>query len=151
MWTVTRQRQWPDGKLVVEISSGNINYTNPGALVAKYRGEMEEYTDPREAVAAAIGIANAWQADCPKETILIDHGATGGMTMPFDGQPLTEETFKDLRDWAEETWLKLDKCDQCGEILGDERYGEEGEYNCCSTYCAEVYYAPVDEDEEIEA
>jgi len=39
MYTVTRQIQWPDGTPVVEVSEGDINYTNPDALKEKYPGE----------------------------------------------------------------------------------------------------------------
>jgi hypothetical protein len=55
MHTVTRQLQWPTGNSVVEISEGDINYSNhgefqefinysnPDALVAKYDGEFQEF------------------------------------------------------------------------------------------------------------
>ena len=36
MFTVTRQRQFPDGENVVEVSAGGLDYTNPDALGAKY-------------------------------------------------------------------------------------------------------------------
>ena len=34
-YTITRQRQFPEGTPVVEVSSGGLDYTNPDALVAK--------------------------------------------------------------------------------------------------------------------
>ena len=61
MYTVTRQRQFPDGENVVEVSAGDHNYTNPDALVAKYAGEFEEFTDPRDAVETAIQIVRDWR------------------------------------------------------------------------------------------
>ena len=54
-FTVTRQRQFPDGTELVEVSAGD--YCNPDCLSARYSGEMEEFSDPREAVSVAIGIA----------------------------------------------------------------------------------------------
>lgn len=48
VWTVTRQRQWPDGNEVVEISLGGIDYCNPDALAAQYPGEFQQYADPVE-------------------------------------------------------------------------------------------------------
>jgi len=153
MWTVTRQSQWPDGGQVVEISSGGIDYTNPGALAAKYPGEMEEYADPREAVEAAIKIAEAWKADAPDKDILIDHGATGGMTMPFDGMELGEETSRELREWAEGRWEAVAKCDQCGEaIRGNPTtlidYGDDWQF--CGEHCAERWWEAQQEPEEDE-
>lgn len=148
MHTVTRQHQWPDGNFVVEISGGGIDYCNPDALCRKYPGEFEQFADPRDAVEAAIAIATAWKRDCPSRDISIGMGSTGGWTMPFDGEPLTERTFASLRDHAQSLYDELDKCDQCGDLLGKDRYGshDHGEYNCCSEYCAEKYY---EQDEEL--
>lgn len=152
MWCVTRQHQWPDGDFVVEISSGGIDYTNPGALCKKYSGEFEEFNNPQEAVEAGIRIAQQWKKDSPDKDILIGSGCTAGMTMPFDGLPLTIETYNLLRHNAKECYDELEKCDECGELLGKERYGmsDIGEYNCCSAYCAEKYWAPVVDEEELE-
>ena len=116
MYTVTRQRQWPEGTNLVEISSGGIDYCNPDALGAKYSGEFEEYRDPREAVETAIEICRAWRKDNPSERIAIGHGATAGMTMPFDAC-----TFVSARKWARLVWDELEKCPGCGEPLPDEK------------------------------
>ena len=142
-WAVTRQCYWPDGRNIVEVAYGGIDYTNPGALSRKYRGEFEEFTNPREAAATAIAICKAWRADgCTDAKVA--HGGTGGMTMPFDAC-----TFKDLLAWAEDRFAEMDKCCQCGGLLGAERYGswELQEFDCCSEYCAEKYYAPLPEEE----
>lgn len=145
-YTVTRQHQWPDGAFVVEVSGGGIDYTNPDALCAKYPGEFEEFADPREAVETAIDICRAWRRD-GKRSAKIGVGSTGGYTMPFD-----PSTFAGARSWAKHEWESLDKCAQCGEVLGEKRnrYGswELGEFDCCSEYCAEKRYAPITEDEE---
>ncbi len=144
MYVVTRQRQWPEGELVVEISEGGIDYTNPDALSAKFEREFEEIMDPREAVEVAINIAEDWQASLDKnlktnkerKMVGIAHGATGGFTMPFEPTE-TEELIK----WAEETYRKLPKCDECGGILPDERERficvEWSEREFCSERCAE--------------
>ena len=99
-WVVTRQHQYPDGELVVEISGGGKDYTNPGALSSNYPGEFEEIDDPREAIETAIDIALSWQAESPKDEILIAVGNTLGFTMPFDGEELSEEVFTQLHEWA---------------------------------------------------
>lgn len=142
MWTVTRQRQWPDGGTVVEISSGGLDYTNPDALAGKYPGEFEEFGDPREAVEAAIGIAEAWKADAPEEDIQIATGGTGGWTMPFDGEELTEETKQGLRDWANGVWEGFPDCGKCGDKITGKpvtllEYDDE---KFCSENCAERWY-----------
>jgi len=143
MWTVTRQHQWPDGYLVVEISKGGIDYCNPDALNRKYPGEFEEYKDPTEAVDTAIKIAEAWKMDSGKR-ILIGHGATGGYTMPFDGMTLSQKNLAALRKWAKKKLDALPKCDHCGEpILGTpvtlSEFGDDWMF--CRAFCAETWYA----------
>lgn len=156
-WTVTRQLQWPEGDHVVEISYGGLEYINPDMLMEKYAGEGETYDDPRDAVEAAIEIAQEWQQDTPNKSILIGYGSTGGMTLPLEGEELSEDTFTELRRWAAEAYEKLSKCSQCGEILPAKNnrwknwellWGEE----FCSEYCIEqAVEAVLNEDEEEKA
>jgi hypothetical protein len=139
MWTVTRQHQWPDGNFVVEVSAGGIDYCNPDALGKKYPGEFEEYVSKVAAVEAAITIAKAWRRDCPKREIEIATGGTGGMTMPFSGEELSEEVFAALRKKAAEADEKLPKCDHCGEILSEKWHNNfDGDFVYCSENCASV-------------
>ena len=111
MFTVTRQRQWPDGENVVEVSSGGLDYCNPDALAEKYSGEFQEFTDPREAVETAITIVRAWRKDS-RERISIGVGSTLGMTLPF-----SPDTFAHARAWAKQVWERLPKCAGCSEPL----------------------------------
>ena len=140
-WTVTRQHQWPDGDFVVEVSAGGLDYTNPGALCAKYEGEFQTFASNVAAVTAAIGIAKAWQRDSPDKEIQIAAGSTGGMTMPFSGEPLDDSVFDALLKEAAEADEALPKCGRCGEILGRETYfNEDSEWSgekFCSENCAE--------------
>jgi hypothetical protein len=139
MWTVTRQQQYPDGDLVVEISKGDYDYVNPGALMEKYEGEGETFVSAVKAVEVAIAIQTQWQQDSPDEEILIAMGATMGMTMPFD-----PEDPEDLLEKAEAIDAEAKHCDQCGEIIPDgngysayDVFGDalDGEY--CSEYCCD--------------
>ena len=95
MWTITRQLQWPDGKKVVEISYGGLDYCNPDALCQKYDGEFQTYDDPVECVDVALEILKAWQEDS-EDKIFIGLGNTGGFTMPFE--PIGA---KELKKWAQ--------------------------------------------------
>lgn len=146
-WIVTRQRQWPDGDLVVEISYGGYDYTNPGQLVRKYDGECEEFADPREAVETGIRVAQAWQNDTAEE-VCIGRGFTMGCTLPFDGDPLTEETFREYREWAAAEAEQLPKCDHCGGIIESAWVLPERDEEFCSENCADLAWEYMQEDEE---
>jgi hypothetical protein len=115
MFTVTRQRQWPDGVDIVEVSAGGIDYTNPDALSAKYSGEFQEFTDPREAVTTAIEIARQWRKDSHKR-IAVAVGDTYGMTIPF-----SPDTQAHAIAWARKIWESLPKCGGCNGPLPNSR------------------------------
>ena len=62
-FTVTRQRRWPDGLNIVEITQGGKDYTGSDALVERYPGEFQTYIGLEEATLAAISIARLWKHD----------------------------------------------------------------------------------------
>lgn len=131
-YTVTRQRQWPEGTAMVEVSGGGLDYTNPDALGAKYPGEFETYTDPREAVETAIAICRAWRKD-DAPGARVAYGATGGMTMPFDSC-----SFEEARVWARRAYERLPKCARCGDPLPPHPYRlPDSDERFCREYCAE--------------
>jgi len=71
-------------------------------------------------------------------------GATGSMTMPFEGT-----TFKAAENWAGECWQSLDKCERCGELLPEEYWTDEfGDGKFCSEMCAEEVMRSTLEDLE---
>ena len=136
MWTVTRQRQWPDGANLVEISAGGLDYANPDALSARYPGEFSTFDDPREAVEVALDIVRAWRRDSPGIRIQVGHGSTAGMTMPFDSC-----TFKSAREWAKQAWENLPKCPGCAGAMPDSkrefwRANDWDGLEYCSEHCA---------------
>jgi len=144
-FTVSTQIRWPDGLHIVEITSGNSEYVNPDCLEI-----IGEYETASEAVEAAISTARDWAGE-ENEQIFLACGSTLGMTAHFDVMPRGAATYAHLRKWAREYDANLPRCAECGEILGETRYGHPdiGEYDCCSEYCAEKrYYVPLDDEEE---
>lgn len=138
---VSRQNYWgvePEEGTVVEIAAGGLDFANPDMLVPKWKnlGEGQEFSDPREAVACAIKICQAWRL-AGEENAKIACGFTGGNTLPFEPKAIEE-----LEAWAEATYEKLPKCDCCGMLLGKETYGHEYSdgYPFCSEYCSEKDY-----------
>lgn len=151
-WFVSRQSYWgvdPEDQYCVEIAFGGLDYANSDMLASKYVGEGETFSDPREAVKAAMSVRDAWQADRPDITIRIDYGCTGGDTMPFLDNPSDDE----LKQWAESKWEALPKCERCGEVLGRTTYthmlNHDGD-QFCSEYCAEEAYNDLVRDDETE-
>lgn len=137
---VSRQNYWPDGEMIVEVAEGGLDYSGADMLVPKWRalGEGQEYTDPREAVDAAIQIRDVWRASSGNPEIEIGVGCTMGFTLPFE--PATDEYAK---TWAEKKYEALEKCVQCGELIGKERYTHDLNFDregFCSSNCSENNY-----------
>jgi len=156
MYTATRQLQWPEGTPMVEVSIGGIDYCNPDALVARYGGEFEEFSNPIEAVETAIDICRSWRKDGEQEA-KIGIGATLGMTMPFE-----ECSFESAREWAKKEYMSLPKCPQCGNLIEKKQelwtsgfvtseggFVPDGEYLYCSETCAEETYEYADQQEDL--
>jgi len=130
MYAVTRQMQWPDGLRLVEIAIGGFGCAGPGML-----GDvLYEGPDPREAASVAIRERKAWEAEDPteegEEPVAIGFGSALCYAQPDESDEAVEE-------WAEERHLRAPKCDECGDILGKDKYRVEdldGTY--CSEYCA---------------
>lgn len=146
VYTVTRQAQFM-GELEVEISAGGFDYVNPDMLSPKYDGEGETFTDPIDAVDAAISIFNAWRADAPGADIYIGYGDTMGYTIPFEASSVPE-----IKEWAQKEYDTLPKCDRCGEILPDDRdvwqLIDIEDMRFCSENCADNAWNEMFKEEE---
>jgi len=123
---------------VVEVAIGGLDYANPDMMGVKWRylGEGKEFTDPREAVEAAIAICEEWRKT--DEYAMVGMGATMGFTLSFDGQE-----YDVLRKKAQDMYDKLPKCAQCNDLLGTDTYTHDLVYDdekFCSTNCAEKSY-----------
>lgn len=139
---VSRQCYWPEGRLVVEIASGGCDYANAGMLITRYRGEGEEYLDPVEAAEVAIAICRLWRAELADglsiqsngKRPMVAHGATGGMSIPFEPEPFTA-----IRKWAKTTRASLPKCPRCRDILGKKTWRHPlSDDPFCSENCSQL-------------
>lgn len=139
---VSRQQYWgveEEEGTVVEVAYGGLDYANPDMLTTRWRelGEGKEFTDPREAVEAAIQVCDAWRkAGCPLAKVAM--GSTGGCTIPFE-----PKEYDEARARAVEIFEKLPKCAECGETLGSETFTHEfvmDDELFCSGNCAEKNY-----------
>ena len=126
-----------DGQMTVEVAKGGLDYANADMLVSVYRGEGEEYDDPREAAKVAISICEQWKNEQPyvAEFIGVAHGFTLGYSFPFE-----HVTFDELIEWANIEYESLPKCARCDEVF-DPEHGYslmwQDEYVYCSDYCCD--------------
>jgi hypothetical protein len=112
-------------------------------LIGKYKGEGEEYKDPRDAVNVAIQIRDAWKKDSNEEVII-----TAGS---FNGMEGEEETDEDLKKWAEKQYESMPKCALCGELIEEEWSNPDSEFlgeKFCSENHAETAYYNANKDDD---
>lgn len=148
---VSRQQYWDrcegDGT-IVEVAIGGIDYANADMVGVKWPhlGEGKEFTDPREAVEAAILVRDEWKKTDPNAHVAM--GATMGFTLTFDW-----EEDDALRQRAKEMYDKLPKCDECMSLLGDDTYTHDlvcdGE-RFCREYCAEKHHDKILHDQYLD-
>jgi hypothetical protein len=154
MYFVSRQCNYYDeGAYSVEIALA-LDVSGPGALVAKYSGELEEYDDPREAASAAIGIAGAWRKDLAQEDKADELPAecftVAGNALVY---PTVADAFTadELTAWAQERYERLPRCEVCGDVVASgEKYRDEfGEsFAACCDVHAETYLEREDSSDD---
>jgi len=117
VYYVSRQSGWWNGPgRAVELGVGGEEYADwNGSYTERtmypHLGEGEQFADPREAVAAAFAIRDAWQAS--------DHTRTRVVSRDVSEEPLNART---LRAWAITEEAELERCAQCHKLLaGSER------------------------------
>lgn len=147
MYTVTRQRYFPDGDPVVEIALGGIDHSGPDCLSV-----IGEFTDPREAVEAAWASFCDWRETEPEA--IISCGDTWGGSLPL----LDNESWDQLSAWAESEFESLPKCERCGEIISEGKefriweewaaFGEDAA-TFCSESCADNAREDREREEEV--
>lgn len=136
---VSRQCYWglEQDSFIVEISIGGRDLAGPDMLTPywKEHGEGKEFKNPIEAAEAAIDIKKLWRESGQKDAQL-GYVCTGGFTIP--AEPCSDES---LMQWAQLTYSKLEKCEQCKDILpsSKERWGNQcnDDYVFCSQACAD--------------
>ena len=132
---VNCQHQYYSGNYMVEIAYPDQDSIGSDMLATHYADEGE-YSDPREALEAAIKVRDMLQKDHPNETIGI---AFGHFDM-VEGEP---QDMEELKAEIEKHYESLPKCDRCGKLIGDEPYiiYEDPDFGkFCSEYCAEEAY-----------
>jgi hypothetical protein len=133
---VSRQSYYYSGERVVEVELNGLDYSGADMLSVGYKnlGEGKEYDDPREAIKAAVAIRDAWRKDEPDEEINIALGSTGGMGMEIEP---TEKTDDELKEWAEERWNALPKCERCGDVLDPKDTYHRVDFPDFGDFCSE--------------
>lgn len=136
---VNRVHSWPDGDYFVEVVL-SLDAGDPGTLVPVYRrlGEGDGFLNPKEAAVSAVRVQRQWIKDKQLDIELAYNGAFAGQL----GVPGERVTACELFAWARKEFEQLERCAECGEIMGGERYMifDDIDDTFCSQVCAENAY-----------
>ncbi|KYC44292.1 MAG: hypothetical protein AMQ74_01991 [Candidatus Methanofastidiosum methylothiophilum] len=147
MYMVTRQLNYFEGP-IVEVTRGGLDGVNPDALVEKYKGEFEQFSDPREAVKVALSIREQWSKDIEglpneeyavasiRDKVIRDIAIGCGNTCGGDC-PLEAISPEEAEAWAVKEYNALKKCARCNDIVKTPYTHEYSEEEFCSEYCTE--------------
>lgn len=141
---VSRQRPYYAGVRQVEVAQGGCDYAGADALTS---GLNQEFDGMVPALAAAIEDARAWKRalkarDADDCEVYLAVGGTCGILTEIDADCEIDDAaaVARLEADAEQFDAALPRCDECGDILGRERYTLVDEPECgefCSMHCAE--------------
>lgn len=138
---VSRQHYYYSDQFVVEVAAGGLDCAGSDMLCEIWDkiGEGKEFQDPREAVKAAIKIRQEWLKKRPEVKLAV--GNTGGLLTEMSDTCDEQEAIA----WAEKQYERLEKCSQCGEVLGKETYKP---FPCdekfCSEFCVEQWFQQIE-------
>jgi hypothetical protein len=145
---VSRQHYWHSGQRAVEIAQGGIESASPDMLVEKYRnlGEGDEFVDPREAVKAALAIANKWRE--------VEFGVKLVFGQNLDlvcADPVSyNEAKRTFPKIAQRLYDAAPKCARCGELIEECFHVADLDEDFCSENHAQLAYEEVFCQEESE-
>lgn len=136
---VSRQRDFKNNSLYVEIAAGGKAKAGADFLTVRYSGEQKNLIDPRDAVNIAENIFKAWDRDYgdEKKKLRIVGLPT---TLEYEFSPKGIDAAK---SWADKIFESMKKCGHCGKAMGNRDPYEHDDISgtafCSEQCCARKY------------
>lgn len=136
---LSRQRDFNDNCLYLEIASGGPKKAGPDVLTIRYPGEGKNLVDPRDAINNAAAIYKLWERDYGDET--------KRLRVVGEAKPLvydcTPKGFAAAKLWADKAFANMAKCGSCSKAMGNkDPYEHEDLTNAvfCNEQCLATKY-----------
>lgn len=136
---ISRQRDYKDGGLYIEIAVGGKTKAGKDILTPRYEGELKNLIDPRDALSAAVNIHSHWDRDYgdEKKKLRVVGGAT---TFSFE---FSTKGIAAAKSWADKIYSGMEKCGHCNKAMGKrDPYSVDDIPNavfCTEVCCARKY------------
>ncbi len=112
---ITRQRDFLDGCLYVELCVTGRKNAGPDILTPRFPKEDKTYSDPRDCINIAVEIYKQWDkeyGDEQKKLRII--GTQGTLVFDFSTKGITA-----ARAWADRMFANMEKCGSCCKPMGN--------------------------------
>lgn len=136
---VSRQRDFKDSGLYVEIAVGGKVKAGEDILTARYTGEQKNLVDPRDAVNVSEQIFRHWDRDYGDEKKQL---RIVGIETPLVFEFSTRGVAA-AKTWADRIFANMAKCGNCHKAMGNrDLYEHEDLSNLvfCSEMCCASRY-----------
>lgn len=135
---ISRQRNFKDNRLYVEVCTIGKSKSSPDKLNVRYEklGENKLLVDPRDSINAAERIYKQWHLDYHDEGKQLKIiGRDFCNIYEFNAQGL-----KSARDWANKAFVNMTKCGSCNKAMGSRDPFEHSDL-AASVFCSEICIA----------
>lgn len=133
---ISRQREFKNNQLFVEIAVGGKKNAGEDLLTKRYESEQKNLVDPRDSVNVAERIYKKWQLDYHDEKKQLKIvGKDFCDVYEFDPKGL-----KSARDWANKTFASMTKCGACNKAMGNREKFDHSDLST-SVFCSEICIA----------
>jgi hypothetical protein len=139
---LSRQRDFKDNCLYVEISCTGSKNAGVDVLTARFPMEGKNYVDPRDAVRLAEDMYRLWDRQYGDETKRL---RIVGIETPLY-YDFTTKGLDAAKTWADRIFANMTKCASCGKAMGNkEPYNHDDLANVvfCTEYCIAKRYREV--------
>src|ERR1019366_8675119 len=112
---LSRQRDFKDDCLYIEIANGGQKNAGIDILTPRYTHECKNFIDPRDAVRLALEMYKRWQLDYHDEIKRLRIVDTAKIfVLDFDQRGANFAT-----GWADKIYTTMTKCNKCNITMGN--------------------------------
>jgi len=136
---VSRQRDFKDNSLYVEVAVGGPAKAGVDLLTVRYTNERKNLVDPRDAIRIATDIYKYWDKDYGDERKKL---RIVGLPTPLV-YDCTAKGFDAAKDWANKVFANQKKCACCGKAMGNRdpfEHADLANLMFCTEYCCGQKY-----------
>lgn len=130
---LSRQRQYPEGFLYIEIAINGKAHAGPDVLTPKFSAELRNFVNPKDAIRLAEEVYNQWSIYSDE---IIKLRIVGKDMAPII-LDCNKRGFEAANLWADKVYSGMKKCGNCNKPMGNRDVFETEDISNL-VFCSEV-------------